>query len=68
MDVLGLSHRQVMVAVDQHDLRADSTHHHGIGRGAADEAGSDNSDFHGLILPGLIVMGLILMDWHRAVA
>ena len=49
-NVFRLSNRQIKVAVDQHDFRADSAHHHGIGGGAADEAGSDDSDFHGLIL------------------
>ena len=55
MDVFGLGHRQVLVAVHQHDLRADSAHHHGICCGAADEAGSDDSDFHGVILPCILM-------------
>ena len=50
MDVFRLGDREVVVAVHQHDLRTDTAHHHGVCRGTADEAGSDDSDFHGVIL------------------
>src|SRR3954454_11697229 len=50
MDILRLGDREVHVAVHQHDFRTYTAHHHGIRCGAADEAGSDDSDFHGVIL------------------
>jgi hypothetical protein len=41
-----LRDRQIRVAIDKHDPRTDTAHHHRVSRGGADLSGSDDADFH----------------------
>ncbi len=45
-NVLRLGCREVYVAIDEHDLRTDATHRHGISGRGADLPGADNPDLH----------------------
>ena len=69
-NVARLCDRQIGVAVDEHDLRTDTTHHHGISGGGADLSGSDDPDLHavppvsrsGAVIPAFSRMA----NWRRA--
>src|SRR5205085_9868997 len=47
LEVVGLGLRAGEVLVHQDDLPADALHDHGVAGGGADQAGSDDADFHG---------------------
>ncbi len=68
-NVARLCDRQVRVAIDEHDLRTDTTHHHRISRGGANLSGADDADFHGrssrIDVEVFILAHCRLASWRR---
>ncbi len=47
-NVTRLGHRQICIAVDEHDLGTDATHHHGVSGGSANLSDAYDPDLHAL--------------------